>query len=65
MSTCDGQPGGFIDVCDPRDGWLLLRFDPKRDIIVVQRRGLRTIVDLQLLRTESETKKSEQNSASA
>jgi hypothetical protein len=49
MSTCNGQPG-FIDVRDA--GKLLLRFDPDRDIIEVQRRGVRTTIDLQRLRED-------------
>jgi len=62
MNTCDGRPGGFIDVRDA--GKLLLRFDPERDIIEVQRRGVRTTIDLQRLREDHKVKKREQKPSS-
>ena len=37
---------GFIDILEPHTGKLLMRFDPQRDIIEVQRRGVKTVVDL-------------------
>jgi hypothetical protein len=37
---------GFIDVLEPHTAKLLFRFDPIRDIIEVQRRGVKTVVDL-------------------
>lgn len=37
---------GFVDVREPHTEKLLFRFDPIRDIIEVQRRGVITVVDL-------------------
>ena len=37
---------GFVDVREPHTEKLLFRFDPIRDIIEVQRRGVKTVVDL-------------------
>ena len=58
MSGCSGQRPVFIDVRD--GGKLLLRFDPDRDIIEVQRRGVRTTIDLQRLREDHKAQKPEQ-----
>ena len=40
----------YIDILEPRTGKLLFRFDPERDIIEVQRRGIKTVVDLNRFR---------------
>lgn len=36
----------FVDVREPQTEKLLFRYDPNRDIIEVQRRGVKTLVDL-------------------
>ena len=36
----------FVDVREPQTEKLLFRYDPNRDIIEVQRRGIKTLVDL-------------------
>jgi len=36
----------FVDVREPHTNKLLFRFDAERDIIEVQRRGVKTLVDL-------------------
>lgn len=36
----------FVDIREPRTNWLLARFDPERDILEIQRRGVKTTVDL-------------------
>jgi hypothetical protein len=36
----------FVDVREPQTEKLLFRYDPDRDIIEVQRRGVKTVVDL-------------------
>ena len=36
----------FIDILEPGTGKLLFRHDPQRGIIEVQRRGVKTLVDL-------------------
>jgi hypothetical protein len=36
----------FVDVREPQTEKLLFRYDPDRDIIEVQRRGVKTLVDL-------------------
>lgn len=46
-----GQPAkhhrqGFIPIREPGTGWLLFLYDPQRQIIEVQRRGQKTLVDL-------------------
>lgn len=45
---------GFIDVLEPHTAKLLFRFDPIRDIIEVQRRGVKTVVDLAKYRAPEE-----------
>ena len=37
---------GFIPVLEDGTGWLLFLYDPVRDIIEVQRRGKKQIIDL-------------------
>lgn len=36
----------FIDVREPGTSWLLFRYDPERHLIEIQRRGVRTLIDL-------------------
>jgi hypothetical protein len=36
----------WVDIREPHTDKLLLRFDPARDIIEVQRRGVKTVIDL-------------------
>ena len=38
--------GQFVDVTEPYTGKLLLRYDPLRSIIEIQRRGVKTVIDL-------------------
>ena len=37
---------GFIPIRENGTGWLLFRYDPARQLIEVQRRGVKTLVDL-------------------
>ena len=48
---------GWVDIKDPHTGKLLLKFHPMRDIIEVQRRGIKTVVDLTSYRVTNETQK--------
>lgn len=46
-----GQPArhhrrGFIPIREDDTGWLLFLYDPTRDIIEIQRRGRKQIIDL-------------------
>jgi len=36
----------FVDVREPVTGKLLFRYDPERNLIEIQRRGVVTVVDL-------------------
>jgi PAB1-binding protein PBP1 len=36
----------FVEIREPGSGWLLARYDPKRDLLEIQRRGVKTVVDL-------------------
>lgn len=36
----------FVDVREPHTNKLLFRYDPERGLIEVQRRGIKTVVDL-------------------
>ena len=36
----------WVDIREPVTEKLLMRYDPQRDIIEVQRRGVKTVVDL-------------------
>ena len=36
----------WVDIREPTTEKLLMRYDPNRDIIEVQRRGVKTLVDL-------------------
>lgn len=36
----------FVDVRDPHTGKLLFRYDPKRQLVEVVQRGVRTLIDL-------------------
>jgi hypothetical protein len=36
----------YLDIREPQTGKLLFRFDPERDLVEVQRRGVKTVVDL-------------------
>lgn len=38
---------GFVDVREPHTGKLLFRIHPKRWIIEIQTRGIKTVVDLE------------------
>jgi len=48
------QPG-FIPVREPGTARLLFRFDPARMLIEIQRRGIKTVVDLTELDTEGDS----------
>jgi hypothetical protein len=48
----------FVEVREPQTQKLLFKFDPSRDIIEVQRRGVKTLVDLREYR-EQENKPQE------
>lgn len=37
---------GWLDVREPVTGKLLFRYDPERNLIEIQRRGVVTVVDL-------------------
>ena len=37
---------GFVDVREPHTNKLLFRYDPTRALVEVQRRGVKTVVDL-------------------
>lgn len=43
----------FVDVRNPHTGKLLFRFDAERDLIEVQDRGVKTLVDLSEYRRTS------------
>ena len=36
----------FVDVREPHTNKLLFRYDPERNLVEVQRRGVKTVVDL-------------------
>jgi hypothetical protein len=36
----------WVDFKDTVDGWLLFRYDPKRRVVSIQRRGRKMIFDL-------------------
>lgn len=36
----------FVDVREPHTGKLLFRYDPERDIVEIQHRNVKTVVDL-------------------
>ena len=44
----------WVDVREPGSGKLLFRYDADRDIIEVQRRGVKTVVDLRQIRSDKE-----------
>jgi hypothetical protein len=43
----------FIEIRDPHDGKLLFRFDPDRDLVEVQRKRVKTLIDLSVYRPQS------------
>lgn len=45
----------WLRVLEPHTKKLLLRFDPERDIIEIQQRGVKTLIDLRQLRGACET----------
>lgn len=45
---------GWVDIKEPHTGKLLLKFHPLRDIIEVQRRGVKTVIDLTSYRSPEE-----------
>lgn len=49
----DNQPG-FVPVYEPGSGKLLLRFNPTCDKVEIQRRGVKTLIDLQKIKRERE-----------
>lgn len=46
----------FVDVRQPVTGKLLFRFDAERDIIEIQERGVKTVVDLSTYRAPKSAK---------
>lgn len=46
---------GFIPIREDGTGWLLFLYDPVRDIIEVQRRGRKQIIDLTLYKENGES----------
>jgi hypothetical protein len=40
----------FVEIREPHTGKLLARYDPNRDLLEVQRRGQKTLVDLNALK---------------
>ena len=45
---------GFIPIREPGTGWLLGLYDPQRQLLEIQRRGVKTVVDLSQLALDSE-----------
>lgn len=43
----------FREVVDPHTGYLLFRYDPDRELIEIQRRGVKTVVDLTQYRDDN------------
>lgn len=43
------QRRGFVPVREPGTNWLLFLYDPDRQLIEVQRRGKKTLIDLRNL----------------
>jgi hypothetical protein len=50
------ETNGFVPVYEPGSGKLLLRFDPTRDKVEIQRRGVKTLIDLQKIKQERDRK---------
>lgn len=48
---------GFIPIRETDTGWLLFLYDPKRDIIEIQRRGRKQIIDLAQYKFDNPTGK--------
>lgn len=44
----------WIPVREPGSNWLLFKYDPERDLIEVQRRGKKTVIDLRQLKAGDE-----------
>lgn len=40
------MPNIWIPIREPRTNWLLFKYDPARQLIEIQRRGKKTLVDL-------------------
>lgn len=47
---------GFIQVREPGTNWLLFLYDPERQIVEVQRRGVKTVIDLSRLTLDTDNK---------
>lgn len=47
---------GFIPIREPGTGWLLFLYDPERQIVEVQRRGVKTVIDLSRLTLDTNNK---------
>lgn len=45
--TLTPKPPGFLSVREPDTGKLLFRYDPLRQLVEIQRRGEKLLVDLQ------------------
>jgi hypothetical protein len=61
MSTTNKKPrsvaltgraarSGFVQVREPGSNWLLFLYDPERQLIEVQRRGVKHLIDLRELK---------------
>jgi hypothetical protein len=51
-----GRPArrsAFVPVREPGTNWLLFKYDPVRELVEIQRRGKKTIIDLRSIRLET------------
>lgn len=60
-STTYRHRRGFIAIREDETGWLLFLYDPKRDIIEIQRRGRKQIIDLTQYREMDESEADEKD----
>lgn len=40
----------WIPIKSRFDGWLLFKYDPERDLVEIQRRGVKEVIDLRQLK---------------
>jgi hypothetical protein len=50
---------GWIDIREPRTRKLLFRYDPQRDIIEIQQRNIKTVVDLRQFKAPESAEESD------
>lgn len=53
-----GAKSNWIPVIESDTGWLLFKYDPARDLIEIQRRGRKTLIDLSQCRDKTTLDKS-------